>query len=93
MNKITSLLSESAHDYTLSSMRSLFKFYNPAGSAIRHVLVTNAVKRSSRSTPDGQDARRQMREQERLLKEMLASESRTTGNMIEVGCECPMFDY
>ena len=41
MNKIMSLSDESIHDFTISGVRSLSKFYNPAGSAIRNFLIAD----------------------------------------------------
>lgn len=71
LNKITPLWSERAHDYTLSCMRSLFKFYNPNGSCVRHFLVCNVPpqKRNRKLTQDELL-------NENLIRQILARESR-----------------
>eukprot|EP00095_Tigriopus_kingsejongensis_P011181 maker-scaffold456_size166325-snap-gene-0.27 protein:Tk11181 transcript:maker-scaffold456_size166325-snap-gene-0.27-mRNA-1 annotation:"gaba-gated ion channel grd isoform x2" len=73
LNKVTPLLSESAFDYKLSCMRSLFRFYNPNASCIRHFLVCNAPKSwlSGQMIPTPDEMLN-----ENLLREILARESR-----------------
>lgn len=66
MNKITKARSEARHDYTLSCMRSLFKFYNFNGNAVRDMLVMNVAKpfETKKQDPD-----------ELLAQQIAASES------------------
>ncbi|TRY73755.1 hypothetical protein TCAL_06027 [Tigriopus californicus] len=73
LNKITPLWSESAHDYTLSCMRSLFKFYNPNASCVRHFLVCNVPPQIGRKGTHALTQNELLNEN--LVRQILARES------------------
>ncbi len=95
INKITSV--DQGLDPSLACMRLLFNFYNPSGSAVRHLTIASStVKNLGTLAEDKQMPRKTLTQQletlldERLAREMMAKVSRHIAQVdVEPGPSIP----
>ena len=51
INKVSFTLEASGNDHTLAGIRTLFRFYNSAGNAVRYFCVANVPKDLGKQDP------------------------------------------
>lgn len=52
MNKVSFALEKNYNDHTLAGIRTLFRFYNSAGNAVRYFCVANVAKDLGQADPE-----------------------------------------
>ena len=55
INKVSFTLEASGNDHTLAGIRTLFRFYNSAGNAVRYFCVANVAKDLGKHDPQSLD--------------------------------------
>ena len=66
-----------ANDHTLACVRVLYRFYNRAGNALRHLLIANLSKNLGPEDPDCHSGIKLIESLDPLVIQLLASESQS----------------
>ena len=75
--QVSFALDKNANDHTLACVRVLYRFYNSAGNALRHLLVANLAKDLGPEVPDCQAGIKLLENLDPLVTQLLASENRS----------------
>ena len=74
--QVSFALEANSNDYTLACMRTLFRFYNSAGNAVRHLLVANVCPDLGAEVPECQTGLKLLESLDTLLAQhLVASEN------------------
>ena len=96
INKVSFTLEASGNDHTLAGIRTLFRFYNSAGNAVRYFCVANVPKDLGKQDPTCLDGLKLLETVDGMLAaQMVAREHQgkyifTRGISIPLGIEIPL---
>ena len=68
LNKVSFALEQSLNDHTLAGIRTLFRIYNNAGNAVRHLCVANVPKDLGEANPDNFSGLKLLESIDKLIK-------------------------
>ena len=82
VNKVSFALEQSLNDHTLAGIRTLFRIYNNAGNAVRHLVVANVPKDLGEASPENFSGLKLLESIDKLIKaNIMPNESQALVNL------------
>ena len=75
INKVSFALEQSFNDHNLAGIRTLFRFYNRAGNAVRYFLVANVARDLGSTDPEATSAVKLLESIDSLCAQYIAQEN------------------